>query len=92
MTLASEVKNLCESREHQDNFDQEIKQLKGKHPNISFGYIGNVNTKPGYPPDERDWYVWNGKNKFGGYSTKQLPAMWDLWQKNKEKFLAKGDK
>lgn len=75
----------------QDKFNAEIEQLKKQYPNISFGYIGNMWNEPGMPKDDLSWYVFFGRNKFGGYATKDLPLMWDRWQKHKEKFL-KGEK
>ncbi len=75
----------------ENKFNAEIDQLKKQYPTLSFGYIGNIWNERGMPKDDRAWYVFNGRTKFGGYSTKDLPAMWDRWQKHKEKFL-KGEK
>ncbi len=71
-----------------EKFQKEIDQLKTTHPNISFGYIGNVWNDARYQPqDDRAWYVWNGRAKFGGYATKELPEMWKKWEAGKERFL-----
>lgn len=72
-------------------FEDEIQKLKTTYPNISFGYIGNVWNDARYQPqDDRSWYVWNGRNKWGGYRTIELPEMWEKWDKSqygRDRFL-----
>jgi hypothetical protein len=73
---------------HQE-FNADIDALKAQHPNLSFGYIGNLTNDPriGDNGDDRSWYVWNGRNKWGGFPTRDLPQMWQQWQTAKAKIL-----
>jgi hypothetical protein len=73
---------------HQE-FNADIDALKAQHPNLSFGYIGNLTNDPriGDNGDDRSWYVWNGRGKWGGFPTRDLPTMWQQWQAAKAKVL-----
>ncbi len=85
--------NAPSSTDIYNKFQADIDALKQQHPNLSFGYIGNLtgDSRIGDNGDDRAWYVWNVKNgerqKWGGFRTRELPEMWQQWQTAKAKFF-----
>ena len=69
---------------YSDKFSKDIGKLKKSYPQLSFGYLGNLSSRFG---DDRDWFVFAGATKWGGYRTKDLKEMWTAWKKQKKSFL-----
>jgi len=77
--------SVNEASDSYSALEADVKQLKSQYPDLSFGYLGNLDSKFG---DDRDWFVFAGNNRrWGGYRTKELDKMLTNWNRDKERFL-----